>query len=249
MRNLSLVSSTPPNRRGADREWTFEATVNGCSRYVTVAAPDEFSAIEKVVPYVDQEAEQLAQLGVVSGTGVLLLTVGLLGVGAVYVVRRAKEIASGQKPYSTRPATPGAKKPVSNGSEIEAPAETTTTTTARTTFTTRGWRRLRYNGQLGLIAGEDPTLAMRVIVYSDTNVDRFLALVRPSYYDMQLGELRDAIVVMSFPAASAGRVRANGALEVFLGENAPSGRIFDVVAANPETAIAEIQDILSSSLR
>lgn len=157
-------------------------------------------------------------------------------------------------PKGNRSNTTQGRRPASglsqvvNGPEIEANA-VAAGTRSMVSFSTRTWRRYRYNGKPGLIAGEDPQHSFRVVIYSDQNVDRFLSLVRPSVHDMQSGEMRDGIVVMAFPLSSAPTLRANGALEVYLGDNAPANRSFDIVTTSAEDAMKEVQDLLSSSFR
>lgn len=108
------------------------------------------------------------------------------------------------------------------------------------------WRPLAYHGAQGKLAGDDPTKALKIVVFSDLPADQFLTLPRSSSYDAARGILRDAIAVMTFPLAAADTVRSPGAVEVIIG-GTPT-REFDVTAATADEALSSVRGLLAPYL-
>lgn len=109
-------------------------------------------------------------------------------------------------------------------------------------------RPILYNGIQGTLAGtrdSDPSRSIRIVVFSDRTIDPLLSLARPSSYDAATGRLRDAIVLLSFPA-SAATMQSQNALEVFIGDSSP--RKVDVQEASAEAALASIRNLLGGYL-
>ncbi len=108
------------------------------------------------------------------------------------------------------------------------------------------WRPLAYHGAQGKLAGDDPTKALKIVVFSDLPADQFLTLPRSSSYDAARGTLRDAIAVLAFPLAAADTVRSPGAVEVMIG-GTPT-REFDVTAATADEALSSVRGLLAPYL-
>lgn len=108
------------------------------------------------------------------------------------------------------------------------------------------WRPLVYHGATGKLAGDDPTKALKIVVFSDLPADQFLTLARSSSFDAARGTLRDAIAVLAFPAAAAATVRSPGAVEVMIG-GTPT-REFDVTAATADEALSSVRSLLAPYL-
>lgn len=113
------------------------------------------------------------------------------------------------------------------------------------------WRPIQYNGfqgQLGAVAGVDPTKAIQVMVFSDTPVEPLLSLARAGSYDSATSRLSSAIVVMSFPAAVGSQMRPTpDALEIMIGDEAQS-RAFDLRAPTVEAALDAVKAKLAEHL-
>lgn len=263
---MQMLKVGEPDKEG-QREYLFSVMVNREPTMYQVRARHEADAQQRLRNYVDADTAALQELGGAAGAGTVLLLVGAAG-AAMWAVRnyimakRAPAAApSGQK---KRPV-------VLNGAEVERNADNGEADGSARSFATASAaptdafgrssserlaaaersagvrpliRPIIYNGMKGSMAGAkdaDPAKSIRIVVFSDTAPEPFLTLVRPASFDSATGTMRDAIVVMSFPA-SAVETRTQDAVEVFIGGKPP--REVDVHEETAEAALASIRKLL-----